>query len=292
MNNKDRAKLIVFVFVIALTSLSCMGYTYLMEIACESLEGGDWVEQDYLVGRPYDSSSSGNDHGCDKNFNQANYDAWKDPGYEQEDGSNQEIADEEEAPVMEPIPEPDEVQDTEENFEPNQESIEQPEAESDPQPQPEPEPDHDLVLDELGQCSAAGEIVQEKSEVEVATVNDDQTGEMQSQTCHYFIKLISEASEPVVILYNWHEYTEHAIFPENIYHWKYHGPIPAGGNKEFLQELSNIRELGVMYLEYSRLLAFVAIYDRDECQQYINSNEMMSYQTPVRFECKQYIPDH
>ncbi len=156
------------------------------------------------------------------------------------------------------------------------------------QPDPEPKPDPEPELDEVGKCAANKDVVIVNGDVIVNQTSDEATSNFTNLTCDYTTSIVSEASQPVVILYQWNEYyKDYPNKNESVFHWRFHGPIPPGGEKILFQELMKHERA----LFYKRLTSYVAIYDTPECKKHINSIEMMRYSRSVYFECDQYVPN-
>ncbi len=175
------------------------------------------------------------------------------------------------------------AEEAENNQPPDQASGQQPIQQPDPEPQADPEPE----LSDLEKCVANKDVVIINGDVIVNQTSDETTSNFTNLTCDYTTKILSEASQPVVILYQWNEYyKDYPDKNESVFHWRFHGPMPTGGEKVLFQELTKYERA----LLYKRLVSYVAIYDTPQCKQYINSIEIMRQTRSVFFECDQYIP--
>lgn len=163
-----------------------------------------------------------------------------------------------------------------------QEPIQQP----DPQPDPEADPEHEQT--ELEKCVANKDVVLINGDVTIEEKNDEETGTLISRTCRYDTRLVSEASQPIVILYQWNQFDDE--FDIDSYHWRFDGPIQPGGQKDFQPYLYSYASDSYNTLLYDRLVSYVTIYDTPECKKYINSLDLMRQTRSVFFDCDQYIP--
>jgi len=157
-----------------------------------------------------------------------------------------------------------------------------------PSPQPDPEADPEPELSELEKCVANKDVVLVNEEVVVGQVNDEATGKLKSLSCTYITNMVSEASQPVVLLYQWNKYD--GKIDRSVFHWQFTSSIQPGGEKEFLQDLDVVDFYPSNASLYDRLVSYVAIYDTPECQKYFNSMEIMRQTRSVFFECDRYIP--
>ena len=192
-------------------------------------------------------------------------------------------ADQNTNPQVVPNPDAEPQQETENNQPSDANPPQQPGQQPDPEPQADPEPE----LSELEKCVANKDVVIINGDVIVNQTSDETTSNFTNLTCDYTTKILSEASQPVVILYQWNEYyKDYPDKNESVFHWRFHGPMPTGGEKVLFQELTKYERA----LLYKRLVSYVAIYDTPQCKQYINSIEIMRQTRSVFFECDQYIP--
>ena len=72
MDSRRKIQLGFVLITLLIANLAC--FDFFESFICEAA-GGEWVYQDYLKGGNYDPTSKV--MGCDRNFNQADYDAWK-----------------------------------------------------------------------------------------------------------------------------------------------------------------------------------------------------------------------
>ena len=183
--------------------------------------------------------------------------------------------------------EPDTASETgEENQPSDQASEQQPIQQPDPQPDPEADPEPEQT--ELEKCVANEGVVLVNGDVTLEEQYDEDTGKLKSLTCKYYTRLVSEASLPIVILYQWNIFDDG--INSDIFHWRFDGPIQPGGQKEFLQDLYIFDTGSSNTLLYDRLVSYVTIYDTPECKKYINSLDLMRQTRSVFFDCDQYIP--
>lgn len=168
------------------------------------------------------------------------------------------------------------AQDAENNQSPDQASGQQPIQQPDPQPQADPEPEQT----ELEKCVANKDVVIINEDVVVNQTSDEATSNFTNLTCDYTTRILSEASQPVIILYQWNEYyKDYPHLNESVFHWRFHGPMPPGDAKVLYQELTKFERT----LLYKRLVSYVAIYDAPQCKKYVNSLELMRHTRSVFF---------
>ena len=140
----------------------------------------------------------------------------------------------------------------------SQDSQQQPIQQPDPQPDPEPE------QTELEKCVANKDVVIINEDVFFNQTSDEATSNFTNLTCDYSTRIVSEASQPVVLLYQWNEYyKDYPHTNESVFHWRFHGPMLPGDQKVLYQELTKHERK----LYYKRLVSYVAIYDAPQCKK-------------------------
>ena len=167
-------------------------------------------------------------------------------------------------------------------------SDDQHEAEAQPQHEPDPEPE----MSDIEKCDVRGDILLETSETETIK-NNGENGELDNLRCEYTLTFHSDALDPVVLLYEWHQFDNEYELPRDSYHWKFHRFKPVSGfmDTEFKQELVYIGMTSMQdnYIRYSNITSYVAVLDTDECRQYINDLDVMQYRSLVQFDCDEYL---